>query len=300
MAESYPIPNWIRPPNDIAGDYLRGLSIGSQISSEQQRLQQSAATTSAELSMKQQLAEQQHMQEQQRMEIEKSYHQQQIGLQQQELEQKQQVIQLKTQDAARQLQAQTGYQQFVAGGGDPVEGLLKFGPQMGENMAGYGSLAKDVQDRRKPAFVPTELTVGGRQMLQTSPNRYQVIPPEGTMSPLERSMRMNEIGDLERQRNELDRAQEKDQQNYDLALASDNKESTLYKATVDRYENRKKRMAEIDDAIAKIRKQTIGPGAASAPPLTEEPQQKASTNRFRFNANTATIEPLDEDLKKNY
>jgi hypothetical protein len=52
-------------------------------------------------------------------------------------------------------------------------------------------------------------------------------------------------------------------------------------------------MAQIDDAIAQIRKQTIGPGAASVPPLTETPQQKGSTNRFRFNPKTVSIDPIE-------
>src|SRR5881394_931136 len=105
MAE-YSMPNWIRPP-DIAEQYARGLQLGQQAASEQQRLQ-----------FQQIQAERDHMLETQRMQITKSYQDQQIQLRQQELKQEQDKINIQTQDAARRLAAYQKFQAAVQGGED--------------------------------------------------------------------------------------------------------------------------------------------------------------------------------------
>lgn len=176
---AYPIPDWIRPPADIAGEYLRGVQLGSSIASEQQRLQQQAAVQSTELAIKQQQAQQDHLLEQQRMEISKAYQQQEIGLKQQQLAQAQQLTNIKTQDAARKLQARTSYQDWLNQGRDPVEGILRFFPGTDESMTGYGAVAKDMQLKN---FVPKELQVGNQQLIQTSPTAYHVVPPQQATS----------------------------------------------------------------------------------------------------------------------
>jgi len=171
MAE-YPFPNWIRPP-DIADEYARGLQIGQQAASEQQRLQ-----------MQQEESQRQHLFEQQKLNVQKAYQDQQLAMQKQELEQATKLNALKTQDAAARLAAQQQYQQWVNSGGDPTEGLMRFGPQMGETMSGYAGLAKDITQQRHP-FVPHEIQVGDQRLMQTSQNAYHIIPPVLSSGPVQ-------------------------------------------------------------------------------------------------------------------
>jgi exonuclease VII large subunit len=67
-----------------------------------------------------------------------------------------QGMKLKIQDAQRKFQAQQGYQACVNGGGDPVECMMKFGPQMGESLSGLGTIANA---RRQAAAIPKEISV---------------------------------------------------------------------------------------------------------------------------------------------
>ena len=131
MAAGYEMPNWIQPP-DLAGQYARGLQLGQQAAMEQQRLQQ-----------QQMQSEREHMLETQRLQISKAYQDQQIQLRQQELKQSQAELKIKTDEAGRRLAAQQQYQQWLGTGGDPVTGLLRFGPAMGDVGAGYGQLARE-------------------------------------------------------------------------------------------------------------------------------------------------------------
>ena len=168
MAVQYQIPPWIQAP-DIAQEFSRGVQIGQQAAFEQQRLQ-----------MQQEENQRAHLMEQQRLEVEKSYRDQELAMRKQQLDQAAKLNALKVQDAARQLTAQKAYADFVTAGGDPTEGLLKFGPAMGESMAGYAGLAKDITQAKHP-FVPSEMTTaGGTRMVQLSPGRYQVAPPTQT------------------------------------------------------------------------------------------------------------------------
>lgn len=61
---------------------------------------------------------------------------------------------LEIQDAQRKLKAQKGYEYWTQMGGDPVEGMMKFGPGMGESLTGLGTLANA---RRMQADIPSEV-----------------------------------------------------------------------------------------------------------------------------------------------
>lgn len=163
---AYQFPPWIKAP-DIAAEYQAGLQIGQQAAFEQQRLQ-----------MQQEESQRQHLMDEQRLQVEKSFRDQQLSMQKQELDQATQLNAIKTQDAAQRLAAQKAYTDFVNAGGDPTEGLLKFGPAMGETMSGYAGLVKDVSQAKHP-FVPTEMTTpGGTRLVQLTPGRFSVAPKE--------------------------------------------------------------------------------------------------------------------------
>ena len=181
MAFGYDFPNWIHPP-DLAQEYARGVQIGQQAALEQQRLQ-----------MQQEENQRAHLMEQQRLEVDRAFKEQELALRKQQLDEKAKLNAVKVQDAARQLTAQKAYADFVTAGGDPTEGLLKFGPAMGESMAGYAGLARDISQAKHP-FVPRDFTTqGGVHMTQTSPNRYQVIKPP---KPVETELGKFDTADL--------------------------------------------------------------------------------------------------------
>ncbi len=176
MAVNYQIPPWIKAP-DLVGDYQRGLVLGQQAAQESQRLQ-----------MQQEENQRQHLMDQQRLQVEKSFKDQQLSMQKQELDQATQLNALKTQEAAQAVDARNKYEQFVQAGGDPSEGLLRFGPRMDQrSLAGYATFVREYSAQKHP-FVPSEMTTtGGTRMVQLSPGRYQVIqPPKSVQSDLEK------------------------------------------------------------------------------------------------------------------
>jgi exonuclease VII large subunit len=94
----------------------------------------------------------------------------------------QQGMKLKIQDAQRKFQAQQGYQSFVSGGGDPVEGMMKFGPQMGKSLTGLGGIANA---RRQAADIPKEIAVTpeGTRIWQSQGHLYGFDKPTAASLP---------------------------------------------------------------------------------------------------------------------
>jgi hypothetical protein len=94
----------------------------------------------------------------------------------------QQTMQLKIQDAQRMLKAQQGYRSFVDGGGDPIEGMMKYGPEMGESMTGLGTLA---EAKRREAAVPREVqtTEDGTSIWQLGERLYGFNKPTKASLP---------------------------------------------------------------------------------------------------------------------
>lgn len=158
----YAYPNWIVPP-DLAGEYARGAQLGM----EQSRMQMQAEEN-----------QRAHLMEQQRLEVEKAYKDQQLAMQKQELDQATKINQIKIQDAAQRMSAQKAYQDFVNAGGDPTEGMLKYGMQLGLDSSGFYNLAAKAAAAKHP-FVPSEMTTaGGTRLVQLSPNRFEVAPTD--------------------------------------------------------------------------------------------------------------------------
>lgn len=125
-----PLPSWLEAA-DPAKYYAEGARIGS-----------SRAAQAAEQS--------QHNQAGQRAEAE-------LQIRQQELE-------MQATRAAQKYAAQKEYQQFVAGGGDPLQAILKFGPAMGEG-ANVGAAVR-AQQMAQPKLAPRALPAPSFQTIQ--------------------------------------------------------------------------------------------------------------------------------------
>lgn len=179
---NYPIPPWIKPPQNLAADYAEGAQLGAKIGMERQKAQQEREMVAMESQVKAQQLQQKALQDQQELAVQKAYHDQQIALRQKQLDQAQQVVTQKTQAAARQFAAQQRFQQMVTSGMDPDKAALSIGPELfGNSMAGFAGVAKEVYQRSNP-FVPTTKTVDGVKLVQESPNRWARVPMPSSVS----------------------------------------------------------------------------------------------------------------------
>jgi hypothetical protein len=281
MAE-YAMPNWIRPP-DIAEQYARGLQLGQQAASEQQRLQ-----------FQQIQAERDHMLETQRMQITKAYQDQQIQLRQQELKQEQDKINIQTQDAARRLDAYQKFQSAVQGGEDTVGAALKYLPGAGESLGGVGTLAAAFErEKRMRGAVgePEVKSYGGKQFLVV-PGEYGQRPqfhPVG-QDPEQRMVRMRQLAALQREKATLEKAQESDLLGASASSRTDqSKMSDLAKAWAKAYDDRKKRIKDLQLQLDEAYSESGG-----LPP-TDEEAPSTQSKRFKFNVKTGKIEPVQQE-----
>lgn len=257
MAE-YPFPNWIRPP-DIADEYSRGLELGQRAASEQQRLQ-----------FQQIQAERDHMMETQRMQIQKAYQDQQIQLRQQEVKQAQQKIDLETQDAARRLEGYKRFQAAVQGGEDAVQAAMKYLPGTGE-AGGVGTLAQAFEKQRqmlKAGGDPHVETYGGHKFLVV-PGEYGQRPQYHSLSPdaSERVYNVQEIGEMQRQRDKIDAQISKLEEDSPFLLDPNaTPGNKLQQATKSRYDTLKASSQQMDKDIEAARSRARGGAAAPAAP----------------------------------
>lgn len=152
---TYPIAPWLHP-QDTVGPYVQGLHLGAQLQQERQRLSQQAAEAAVRAQMQQEQMERESMIAQQRIEVSKAQQQQEVALKQQELAQHQQTIQMATEQAARKFQAMQAYQSEVAGGGDPLKAILKYGPAMGQQASAEAAAirASQLAARQGPGGLP--------------------------------------------------------------------------------------------------------------------------------------------------
>jgi hypothetical protein len=270
VADGYTMPNWIRPP-DVVGDYLSGLQLGQQAASEQQRLQ-----------AQQIQAERDHMLEQQRLQISKAYQDQQIQIRQQELKQQQAELNIKTQDAARKIAAQQAYQQWLTSGGpngqpgDPVTGLLKFGPAMGDVGTGYGQLAREerMKNMVRPPPGIESFDVNGQPTSflhytqPTGTEEYRQIQ-KGTADAQVNKRAAMEVRQMEHQINALQSALDKTD---DLTLAAldvpEAQRNPMQKIAAKRYEDAKGRLEALQERVDEyyVTGEIQPPAAAPAEP----------------------------------
>jgi len=75
-------------------------------------------------------------------------------------------------EAATKLEGALGYDADIRAGASSLEALTKWAPKLFYNNP--NAILKAAQ----PAFKPSEMDVGGRHLIQTSPNRFQVMPAD--------------------------------------------------------------------------------------------------------------------------
>lgn len=118
------IPPWLQAP-DVAGDYAKGLALGTQAAEAKQRLQAEQARTAMEAQLRSQMIERQTRMEQARLQAQTAYHQQQLELRNQRLQQFQQVNDAHLKDTALKAADQQGFAQDLAGGMSVEQALYR-------------------------------------------------------------------------------------------------------------------------------------------------------------------------------
>lgn len=154
---AYPIPPWLRPPPDPGEEYVQSFQAGAHIAQAQAQLAQSAARADVEAQAQRAAKEREFQMEQQRIEVGKQYQQLQIGLRKQQLDQAGQIVQMRTQEAARKFQAHQKYKALINEGMDPAKALLEVGPDLGISMTGAAQLYRQTLPQSPPEVRTTPM-----------------------------------------------------------------------------------------------------------------------------------------------
>jgi hypothetical protein len=179
------IPPWLQPA-DVAGDYQRGLQIGSQVAEAQARLSQQAQETSTRLTMAAEQEQREAAVRQQQIQVTQAYHQEQAQLRQQQLAEIKAVNDQKTVNAARQFAARQQWQQLSSQiDNNPnltdeqkdnakSRAIMSLAPQMGTAGTEAAAMIRDLRPAKPtvPASVDTE----------SNPDYAIVHQPNGTVS----------------------------------------------------------------------------------------------------------------------
>jgi hypothetical protein len=93
--------------------------------------------------------------------------------------QAQELLNLRTTDAARKFQAQQEYQKAIAGGMNPMEAFARFGPGMGQTSGtAIGAIARGMQLKNRQAGQPSVFDMGDG-------NKVLLVPqPDGKVVPV--------------------------------------------------------------------------------------------------------------------
>ena len=173
------LPSWLQPA-DVAGDYQRGLQIGSQVAESRSRLAAQAQETTMRAQAEAQSREQEHALQQQRIATTAAYQQQQIQLKQAQLDQVKRVNDAKTASAARQFSARQGLaSDFDAIDQNPsltdaqkdtakTTAILRRAPDMGMQNNEVGPML--LATRARKPVVPASVEDNGDFVQVTQPN----------------------------------------------------------------------------------------------------------------------------------
>lgn len=193
------IPSWldVRPSSftEAAGagssagtavGHLRQSAIDAQnrVAAEAAALQQRASEAQAELAQRnvlarmemqarQDIAEKMRLHEQQQLEVQKAYHEGQIGLGMQKLQEANAIARAKAEAAAGQFADEAALAQHIAGGGKMAEGLMKYSrarPQF------IHALQQTVP---APEYIPTEMTLPSGKRIIANTHTGHFIPNDG-------------------------------------------------------------------------------------------------------------------------
>lgn len=122
------VPPWLDAP-DLAGNYLKGLQIGSQVAEANARISAEQTRAQMEAQARQQTLESEHLIQQQRLATETAYRKTELNLQQARLAEVAKVNAAKTREAALVLADKQGFAADLAGG-MPLEQALYRHPRI--------------------------------------------------------------------------------------------------------------------------------------------------------------------------
>jgi hypothetical protein len=276
---------FIGAANNMASIISAAREAANQLQLGREKIQADMAQASMAASARSQALQSQALRDEQELRVKEQYQQAQLGLKRRELDQAEQIVGLKTQEAAQQFQAQQGFEKEMAsltsGGMDINEAFQnaarKFGPQMGGIPAAaygemlqpggqaagadYGSLQKVIGPDGSPIkdYAWGQTGPRSRQLIQLPKSMEedtQVKPIEGMPGFVERGNKVyrldepQEVKDLRKKRDRLELAHEKDEKGA-LAYQTPDKElkggQKQFKAA---YVQRMKQITETQDKIA--------------------------------------------------
>jgi hypothetical protein len=195
---------------------------------QQRQMQQERERMGMEAELRTQQLRQRALESEQQIQVDKAYKDQTIALREKQLQGIAAQVQAKTAAAARQYAGQEKYRQAIDSGMDPMDAILKFGPEMGHYGAVEAAAMRASHMRTpQPAEQGTKVNLGGEDFIQipsTTGYRYQQIkhekPPKAALSTNQRGPGYNyetvpgaltqvdrdEIHALERQQDKLNAA----------------------------------------------------------------------------------------------
>jgi len=173
------LPPWLSP--EAAQGWGELAAKGAQLKLERARLRQEGINAGMEAAARSQQQQQTAAREQQQIQYDQAYKTADLGLRQQEADQRAQQLQQEVAQTARQFSAMQRISKRIAAGEDPTKVYMEEGPSAG---ATPDAMMKTLV--KKPAFVPSSVTVDGQQLISTSPNHFtRLVQPKPTKPTLD-------------------------------------------------------------------------------------------------------------------
>jgi len=174
----YPLPSWIKAPDDPAQAYISAFHAGSAVVGQQAQLQQQANQHATQFAVQQQQLQAQNLRAQQELEMQKAFHEATIGVRQAQLGEAQQKLNIVAQNAAQKLVAQKNFSDMVQGGAEPLDAFIKSGLGASGSGAGLATAAKALYEQKHP-FEPYDVTTqSGIPMVMESRGRAAFRPSQ--------------------------------------------------------------------------------------------------------------------------
>lgn len=191
-----------RGRSDAARLALEAQSINQRAEAEAAQLAEHERVANMEMKARQEIAEQNRLRQSQEDLIQNAYRTAQIGLGKQRIADQQAVAAAKARDAALQFADEQAFAQEIASGTKIPEAMMKH-PRVRPSVV---SALASTTTMALPA--PQEISPGVR-ILQTSPNRYQVLPKQVDAAKQEKlktlHAELKRLGDLYEVSSEADR-----------------------------------------------------------------------------------------------
>lgn len=241
------------PPADPAKYFLQGYSqareaatSNARIAEAQQALQQRASMQAMQMEIEQRRQQEQFNVRQQQMEIQRSYHDAQVGLAESKLNEAKKMNNEKIARAARQYKARQAYSQAVKDGADPLNAALTNAADLEIPGGGMATLANAASRKARPPANIEEVTVGGKKAARiTEPSgatRLQWVPQDRTASTRGNDVNLRwEANNIEKQNSAL----RKDLSLYDPEMTKSKSRRAHYEEEQRQLDENMKRLKEI-------------------------------------------------------